>query len=334
MGGMLASGTNTVRVYSTAPESSRYSTGFDALKAIDEFGSWCDAVGVTGALVYTDNRLVDPWLVAQRLIVESGLHPLVAVQPVYMHPYSVAKMVASLIALHGRRVDLNFVAGGFRGDLLSLGDRTPHDDRYVRLTEYAEIVLGLLAGDAVTLGGQYYRAMNLRLRIVVPEAMQPRVTLSGSSAAGLAAAGRLGATPVEYPSPEYEPGALAGSHGVRVGVITGATPAAAWEDAHRRFPDDPEGARLHAMAMKMSDSEWHRAISQSTGGVGSYWYGPFQRHQTFCPYLVGSVEDVAAELRRLAQGGVDTFILDIPESESDLRTAMESFAVAGLDVVA
>lgn len=321
-----------MRVYSTAPESSRYSHGADVVAAIDEFGSWCDAVGISGALVYTDNRLVDPWLVAQRLVTGSGIHPLVAVQPVYMHPYSVAKMVASLTWLHGRRIDLNFVAGGFRGDLLALGDRTSHDDRYARLVEYAEIVLGLLAGDAVTLGGAHHNVMNLRLRIDVPSPLRPQLTLSGSSTAGLAAAKRLGAVPVQYPSPDYEPGALPGSHGIRVGIITGTTTADAWAEAHRRFPDDPEGARLHAMAMKMSDSDWHRAIAQSAAGRGPYWYGPFERHQSFCPYLVGSVEDVADELRRLAKGGVDTFILDIPVSEADLRASAEVFAIAGLDI--
>jgi len=43
--------------------------------------------------------------------------PLVAVQPVYMHPYSVAKMVSTLAFLHQRRVFLNMVAGGFKNDL-------------------------------------------------------------------------------------------------------------------------------------------------------------------------------------------------------------------------
>ena len=35
------------------------------------------------------------------------LCPLVAIQPLAMHPYSVAKMVTSLAFLHGRRVYLN-----------------------------------------------------------------------------------------------------------------------------------------------------------------------------------------------------------------------------------
>ena len=39
--------------------------------------------------------------------------------------------------LHGRRLDVNLVAGGFRKDLLALADETPHDERYERPVEYA-----------------------------------------------------------------------------------------------------------------------------------------------------------------------------------------------------
>jgi alkanesulfonate monooxygenase len=48
-------------------------------------------------VVHGDSGLVDLWLVSQ-LIVESmeRLSPLVAVQPISIHPYSAAKMVASL----------------------------------------------------------------------------------------------------------------------------------------------------------------------------------------------------------------------------------------------
>ena len=62
--------------------------------------------------------------------------PLIAVQPVYIHPYSVAKLVSSLAFLHGRKVYLNMVAGGFVTDLDALADETDHDERYRRLVEY------------------------------------------------------------------------------------------------------------------------------------------------------------------------------------------------------
>jgi alkanesulfonate monooxygenase len=53
--------------------------------------------------------------------------PLVALQPVYQHPYTVAKTIASLALLYDRRVCLNLVAGGNRADLAALNDTTEHD---------------------------------------------------------------------------------------------------------------------------------------------------------------------------------------------------------------
>ena len=140
-------------------------------------------------LVYTDNSLIDPWIVAA-LVLEStrSLVPLVAVQPVYMHPYSVAKLVTSLGNLFGRRILLNMVAGGFVGDLAALDDRPPHDRRYDRLIEFTRIVTGLLddAGP-MTFEGEFYRTLNLKLSPALATekpsslwARSPMISLSGN----------------------------------------------------------------------------------------------------------------------------------------------------------
>src|SRR3954465_4953219 len=81
-------------------------------RQVRDVARWSEEAGCEGILVYTDNGLLDPWLVAQLVIQStSSLGPLVAVQPVYMHPYSVAKMVTTLSLLYRRRIDLNIVAG-------------------------------------------------------------------------------------------------------------------------------------------------------------------------------------------------------------------------------
>jgi alkanesulfonate monooxygenase len=108
---------------------------------VAEVARWSEQCGCKGILVYTDNSLVGAWLVSQIIIQSTEkLCPLVAVQPVYMHPYSVAKMVASFGYLYGRRIYLNMVAGGFKNDLSNFNDTTPHDKRYARLIEYTTII--------------------------------------------------------------------------------------------------------------------------------------------------------------------------------------------------
>ena len=191
-----------LEVFMTTPPFDAASA--DYAERVADTARWSERAGARGTLVYTDNSLLDPWLVADLVIrATDNLRPLVAVQPVYMHPYSVAKLVTSLGSLHGRGVDLNMVAGGFKRDLEALNDTTPHDERYTRLTEYTRVVLDLLAGAGpVTQSGDYFTVTALGLRPPLPAELAPRLLVSGSSEAGRAAAQALGATPVEYPPPE------------------------------------------------------------------------------------------------------------------------------------
>src|SRR5262249_55606902 len=158
-----------IRVFSTCPQSSDHASPEYAARVID-VAKWSEANGCEGILVYTDNRIVDPWLVAQTIIQHtSRLSPLVAVQPVYMHPYSVAKMVTSFGFLYGRRVYLNMVAGGFSNDLVSLDDTSSHDRRYDRLVEYTQIVTRLLTEEsALSFDGEVYRIKNVKLSPRLP----------------------------------------------------------------------------------------------------------------------------------------------------------------------
>jgi alkanesulfonate monooxygenase len=319
---------DSVRVFSTCPQSkdldrSEYS------ERVAQVARWSEEAGCEGILVYTDNGLVDPWLVSQRILESTeGLAPLVAIQPVYMHPYSVAKMVSSLAFLHGRRLWLNMLAGGFKNDLVALGDETPHDERYERTTEYTRIVLGLLRGESVSMDGRYYHVENLKLTPPVPEELFPGVLISGSSPAGLAAAETLGALPVKYPQPPGEEEASDGSEfGVRVGIVARDDSDEAWRVALERFPEDRKGQITHKMAMKVSDSHWHEQLSKRDEGEGGeageerhpYWLGPFHNYKTFCPYLVGTHERVASELAGYMGLGSTTFILDIPPSQEELE---------------
>jgi alkanesulfonate monooxygenase len=326
-----------VRVFSTCPQSSDH-TSAEYLQRVIDVANWSEANGCEGILVYTDNRIVDPWLVAQNIIQNTiRLSPLVAVQPIYMHPYSVAKMVASFGFLYHRRVYLNMVAGGFSNDLVSLDDTTPHDRRYDRLVEYTEIVTRLLTSDAaVSFDGEFYRIKNVKLSPRLPSELVPGILMSGSSEASLAAAEKLGATAVKYPkSPSEDEGVQLATRldtGLRTGIIARQTEEDAWRIAHERFPEDRKGQIAHELAMKTSDSVWHKQLSDLAHDTPSkrtpYWLGPFQNYKTFCPYLVGSYESVAEEVARYLALGYQTFILDIPPNEEELRCIGTVFDLA------
>jgi alkanesulfonate monooxygenase len=321
-----------IKRYSTCPQSKDVAQS-DYLERVREVSRWSEEAGCYGMLVYTDNGIVDPWLVSQ-VVVESTatLRPLIAVQPIYMHPYTVAKMVTSIAFLHGRSLDLNMLAGGFKNDLLALGDETPHDDRYARTTEYTTVIARLLAGESVTFDGTYYSVRNLKLQPPLPEELFPGLVISGSSPAGVEAARAIGATAIRYPEPpEEEQAQLEGDidHGVRVGIVARESGEEAWQVALERFPEDRKGQISHALAMKVSDSHWHRQLSSRDPETGeersTYWLGPFRNYQTFCPYLVGTYDAVARQVSQYVARGFETFILDIPPSKEELEHSSAVF---------
>jgi alkanesulfonate monooxygenase len=322
-------------IFSTAPQSVDF-TRAEYSGALRRVADWSEAAGCKGTLIYSDNSLIDAWTAAQIMMAATTrLCPLVAVQPVYMHPYSAAKMVTSLSYLYGRKMCLNLIAGGFRNDLLSLCDECEHDQRYERLKEYTSIVKWLLYDQGpVTFAGRFYNVKNLVMRPALPRDLFPDIFVSGSSEAGMAAARALDAISVHYPSPggDYPEHRSGGGSGIRIGIIAADESDAAWKSAMRRFPGDRSGQIRHLVAMKASDSHWHKKLSQidrQTGDAsGIYWLWPFKNYKTFCPYLVGSYDEVSDELVKYMCAGFDNYILDIPVEQSDLEQAVSCFRKA------
>jgi alkanesulfonate monooxygenase len=125
---------------------------------------------------------------------------------------------------------------------------------------------------------------------------------------------------------------------VRVGIVAREDAADAWKVAEERFPSDRKGQIAHSMAMKASDSHWHQQLSVAAQGQevtadgepDPFWLGPFQNYQTFCPYLVGSYDRVAAAITHYLAQGTRVFVLDIPPSLDELEHIGEVFRRAGV----
>src|SRR5438034_7134019 len=170
-----------LKIFSTCPLSDQAQPG-TCSRELQEFARSSEDAGYEGILVFTDNSQLDPWLVSQVIIeATERLCPLVAIQPVYMHPYSVAKMITSFAHLYERRIYLNMVAGGFKNDLDALNDLTPHDQRYARLVEYTSIILSLLkSSSAMSFSGEFYKVDKLRMTPPLPQNLVPGIFVSGS----------------------------------------------------------------------------------------------------------------------------------------------------------
>ncbi|WP_331741632.1 LLM class flavin-dependent oxidoreductase (plasmid) [Streptomyces sp. NBC_00726] len=312
------------------------------LRTLLELAGWVEEAGYRGGLVYSDNTSMDVWLAAQAAIANTdSFVPLVAVQPWDKTPFSVARAVSSLAHLYGRQVDINFVSGGFIRDLTVQGDTLAHDARYDRLTEYATAIRTLLGGGMASLDGDYYTLRRARLTTAVPDELLPTAYVSGSSPASLRAGEALGLGQLSFPVlPEVfaGPGVRKNKFGsgISIGIIARDDSAEAWRIAHKRFPADPEGAARMKLLLSAGGSSWQPQLASvpipDEAEGQPYWLVPFRYHHTFCPYLVGSHDEVARAVTTYLSGGIRTFVLDIPREPDDLwhaRIAVER-AVAAL----
>ena len=309
--------------------------GESQLTQLIDVARWSEEHGCKGILVFSDNSQLDAWLLSHVVIQSTrALCPLVAIQPIYMHPYTVAKTLTSLGHLYHRRVYLNMVAGGFKNDLLALNDTTPHDQRYDRLIEYTLIIKQLLESPGpVSFAGEFYKVEKLKLTPPLAPELFPGIFVSGSSDAGVAASRAIGATAIKYPKPASEEEIHTGDSlecGIRVGIITRPKAEDAWRVALTRFPEDRKGQLTRQLASKVSDSVWHHQLSElETNRDGNpYWLVPFQNYKAMCPYLVGSYDQVAEEMSRYFSAGFRRVILDVPPGSEDLAHTFAAFNLA------
>jgi alkanesulfonate monooxygenase len=297
-----------------------------------------ERAGWTSVLVYSNHTEIDAWIVAQTVLsMTTTLSPLVALQPLYMHPFAAARSVASLSLLFDRPVNINFVSGGLPRDLETFCDTLSHDERYERIVEYGSIMRHMLFEKTpLTFEGKFYKIDSLLLRpFPAPNAdCRPMFTMSGSSDAGMAAARKLNARAIQYlrPYSEYRNRSMPTGLklGARIGIISRPTSERAWQVANERFPQDPVGIQMRKYFLSVSDSEWVKELGRSATLPDGhpYWLGPYMNNKSSCPFLVGKDTDVAAELAGYISLGLTTFLVESPADHEDAEFITAAFGLA------
>jgi alkanesulfonate monooxygenase len=288
---------------------------------------WSDENNFDGVLFFTGSGAVlDPWVIATASIASSSrLIPLIAVNPVYVHPFAAARMVASIAHIYGRAVSLNLITGTAVSDLVAIGDGIEHDDRYDRLLEYATIMRELLTSPRpLQYKGRFYTISRAQLTPRIPAELLPKLFIAGQSAAALMVAEQMSAISIGMlpPTLAARSPAVEAQH---FGVVTRATTTLAWEAARRYFPTDQIGAEVVRASMANTDSTWKRrlmAIEESDRPI--YWTSPFRSGQADCPYIVASHGEFAELITDLTAAGTGIFVLDIPPQEEDFCNVAEA----------
>ena len=126
------------------------------------------------------------------------LAPAVTVLPLH-HPIRVAEQLATLDLLSGGRVDFAAGRGYDRREYLPLN--VSFEDNQAIFEEGTEIVRRLWSScGPISHEGKHYHVRNLRMAPSLPPELMPDILVSGSSAAGEAAAQTMGAISVTWSS--------------------------------------------------------------------------------------------------------------------------------------
>jgi alkanesulfonate monooxygenase len=323
--------TPKLRIFPAIPRNPKPASYVEELMRI---ASFCDFNGFAGILLFTGNDVfIEPWSMAQHILAHtSKSSPLIAVNPAYMHPFTVAKLVSSFALLYERKVYLNMVTGTAVSDLRSLGEQYSHEDRYERLGEFICVVRELLAATRpLSFKGKFYATNNLQLRPRLPAALMPEFLIAGQSDAAHRVSRQMGCIMMQMLPPNLEEGIAAA--GVNFGIFTRPTRGQARREAKLLFRDSLENRELLKYTMENTDSVWKRRLNEAgqTGELheNGYWLLPFLTYQADCPYLVGSYADIGARLRRFAEKNVGTIILDVVAEEKELQHVCKALALSG-----
>lgn len=309
----------------------------DPGKYIDELtrvARFADRNGFAGILLFEGNDVfVAPWAMAQHVMAETKRSsPLIAVNPVYMHPFTAAKHVASLAQLHGRKVYLNMITGTAVSDLQGLGDDLSHADRYVRLGEYVVLLRALLASARpVDFKGRFYTAAGLQLHWRPPAELMPEFLIAGQSESAQRVALETGCIKMQMLPPDLEAGIRA--PGLNFGIFARDSRDEARKAAAQRFRDDPDDRELLTLTMENTDSVWKRHLYDGQSGemqANGYWLLPFLTFQADCPYLVGSYAEIGARIRGFAEQGLTTIMLDMVADEAEMSHVRKALAASGV----
>ncbi|NTX02052.1 LLM class flavin-dependent oxidoreductase [Myxococcus sp. CA040A] len=323
-----------IKVFTTCPRSAELGAFHGQAKRTFEL---TEHAGFTGTLIYTGNDVtVEPWFLAQELVrAHPKLSPLVAVNPIYMHPFTVARFISAIATLYHRRCYLNLVAGTSLRDLEALDEELSHDERYQRVREFAEVVVGLCAGTTpYSFGGDFYGVANLLLRPPLPPHLRPGLFVAGQSTGASETASRLRACGLGMLQPDLAV-LPTGFRGVHLGLICRDTDEDAWRAARELYPADARGERMQRFSAQNTDAVWKgrmlRLADDKVKGVEGYWLEPFSRFQADCPLLVGGRERILGMLRHLLEQGIDHLVLELPAQEEDyMHTARALASLSGV----
>ncbi|MEK1939084.1 MAG: LLM class flavin-dependent oxidoreductase [Pseudomonas sp.] len=279
----------------------------------------------------------EPWTVCSLLVRETRkLKFVTAFQPYHFSPFAAAQMAATYQRASRNRLVWNIINGGSEVIQRQVGDFTEHDDRYLRASEFLDVVKGYWHNEQFHYDGKYYKAEGGGMRGPQKKAELPLICTAGSSEA----ARELAAKHADYylmraERPEdiraliddvraraHKYGNTGIRFGLSIDVITRPTEEEALAEAKRFFDEGVAKGVVKAIAA-------HSGLRSARKLSFEHEYaekGDTQAYDDFFIYpnvwsgfgyiglppgvaLVGSYQNVVERIREYNSVGIDLFFL-------------------------
>jgi len=287
--------------------------------------------GFDGALIPSFPDSEDPWVIASSIARHTRtLRFMIAYQPCWFNPLYAAKAAASLQRLSGGRLLFNIITGGGGPQQLWWGDRIAHDDRYIRTTEFLDVLKGVWNGGPFSYNGKFFQIEDAGLPEPLAGQVFPELYFVGSSNAALEAQGKH----ADYDLTHLEPREnlrkkfdrvkeLASRDGrtvkpaVRFNIIARQTPEEAWDVVNRAWAQvDWDARELNQRSQRLGDGvgSWRTEVTRTTRVEDLVFEGLWAGFGTLGSQgsplgFVGSYEQAAEAIDGFIQMGVQGFIL-------------------------
>jgi alkanesulfonate monooxygenase len=285
--------------------------------------------GYTGLLLFESNRgNIDPWFFAQLVLSNSrDLCPFIAVNPIYMHPFTVAKRILSLTKYYGRKIYINFISGTSISDMTSLGDNLDKEQRYERLKEYIQIIDALLrATRSLSFSGKFYMTYGLALSDRLPAELLPDYFIAGASIQAKELNNMFSSTSFSMANESYHqasPDRIKPllKKGVHFGLITRPVQEEARKRSNELFKSNEDIEDMLSYSMTNTDSTWKKELFErsKTDSNNSFSLLPFMNLKADCPYYIGNYDQISSVIEDYVSSGVSTLVVEIPGGKEEFH---------------
>ena len=227
--------------------------------------SWIKDSPFAGVLVFTSaNDAFDAFLLASKIAIETKKTPLIAVNPIYEHPFSLARKIASFYELTNQNLAINWVTGIAKSDLELVNDYSNKEQRYKRLKEYIYVVNYLLyESKPLHFSREYYTINGAVLQGDRSVISSPLQFVSGSSSQAIAIANEFNISLLNMLNfNEKKPNSV--SNAVAFGLVVRET----FEEAKKAYdillPETRKSKLIFELSKQNTDSKWKEELNNDS----------------------------------------------------------------------